>query len=60
MRRPAKCLVREIAEETDWQVTAGPILDCWQYRIRKGRDVVIATYGCHATSTAPPVVSSEH
>lgn len=57
---PVDCVVREISEETGWQVTAGPILDCWQYHIREGRDVVIVTYGCHVTSTEAPVVSSEH
>ncbi len=57
---PADCVVREISEETGWQVTAGPLLDCWQYHIREGRDVVIVTYGCHVLSTDPPVVSSEH
>jgi 8-oxo-dGTP pyrophosphatase MutT (NUDIX family) len=34
---PPECVVREIAEETGWQVTAGLVLDCWQYRIREGR-----------------------
>ena len=34
---PAECVVREIAEETGWQVTAGPMLDCWQYHIRGAR-----------------------
>jgi 8-oxo-dGTP pyrophosphatase MutT (NUDIX family) len=57
---PPECLVREFAEEAGWQVTAGPVLDCWQYHIREGRNVVIVTYGCHVTSTAPPAVSSEH
>src|ERR1700722_12191514 len=57
---PPECLVREIGEEAGWQVTAGPVLDCWQYHIREGRDVVIVTYGCPVTSTAPPTVSSEH
>jgi len=57
---PPECVVREIAEETGWQVTAGPVLDCWQYHIREGRDVVVVTYGCHVTSTAPPAVSREH
>jgi 8-oxo-dGTP pyrophosphatase MutT (NUDIX family) len=57
---PSECVVREIAEETGWAVTAGPVLDCWQYHIREGRDVVIVTYGCPVTGTAPPVVSSEH
>jgi 8-oxo-dGTP pyrophosphatase MutT (NUDIX family) len=57
---PADCVVREIGEETGWQVTAGPLLDCWQYHIREGQDVVIVTYGCQVLSTEPPVVSNEH
>ncbi len=57
---PPDCVVREIGEETGWTVTAGPLLDCWQYHIREGRDVVIVTYGCHVLSTDPPVVSHEH
>lgn len=57
---PPACLVREIAEESGWQVTVGPILDCWQYHILAGADVVIVTYGCHVDSDGPPVVSSEH
>ena len=57
---PPECVVREIAEETGWQVTAGPVLDCWQYHIREGRDVVIVTYGCDVARTAPPTVSREH
>lgn len=57
---PAECVVREISEESGWTVMAGPLLDCWQYHIRQDRDVVIVTYGCHVTSTDPPVVSREH
>ena len=57
---PLACVAREIAEETGWQVTVGPILDCWQYHIDVGQDVVIVTYGCHVVSDGPPVVSSEH
>jgi 8-oxo-dGTP pyrophosphatase MutT (NUDIX family) len=60
---PPGCVVREIGEEAGWQVTAGPLLDCWQYHIREGIDVVIVTYGCHVLSTdppVPPVVSNEH
>jgi ADP-ribose pyrophosphatase YjhB (NUDIX family) len=30
---PEQCVVREIAEETGWIVTAGPILDAWLYHI---------------------------
>jgi 8-oxo-dGTP pyrophosphatase MutT (NUDIX family) len=57
---PPDCVVREISEETGWRVTVGPLLDCWQYHIRPGSDVVIVTYGCYVRSTDPPVVSSEH
>jgi len=57
---PPDCVVREIAEETGWEVTAGPLLDCWQYHIREGSNVVIVTYGCHVLRTDPPVVSHEH
>jgi 8-oxo-dGTP pyrophosphatase MutT (NUDIX family) len=57
---PPECVVREISEETGWRVTAGPLLDCWQYHIREGRDVVVVTYGCHVLSTDPPAVSDEH
>ena len=57
---PPDCVVREISEESGWRVTAGPLLDCWQYHIRPGADVVIVTYGCHVHSTAPPVASDEH
>ena len=57
---PPACVVREISEEADWQVRAGPVLDCWQYHISEGQDVVIVTYGCYVASATPPVVSSEH
>jgi len=57
---PAACVAREIGEETGWRVSTGPLLDCWQYHIGEGRDVLIVTYGCHVASTAPPVASSEH
>jgi len=57
---PLACVVREISEEAGWQVTAGPVLDCWQYHIGEGQDVVIVTYGCHVASTTPPMISNEH
>jgi len=57
---PPDCVVREIGEESGWAVSAGPLLDCWQYHIRAGADVVIVTYGCYVHSTHPPVVSDEH
>ncbi len=57
---PAGCVVREIGEETGWQVAAGPLLDCWQYHIGPGADVLIVTYGCDVLSDCAPVVSDEH
>lgn len=57
---PPDCVVREISEETGWEVSAGPLLDCWQYHIRQGSDVVIVTYGCYVRSTDPPVISNKH
>lgn len=57
---PRACVAREIGEEAGWRVITGPILDCWQYHIGEGQDVVIVTYGCHVASDEPPVVSPEH
>lgn len=57
---PRACVAREIDEEVGWQVTVGPILDCWQYHIGARQDVVIVTYGCHPSSAGPPVISLEH
>jgi 8-oxo-dGTP pyrophosphatase MutT (NUDIX family) len=57
---PRACVAREIAEEAGWRVVAGPILDCWQYHIGEGQDVVVVTYGCRVASDRPPVVSPEH
>ena len=57
---PADCVVREIGEESGWQVAAGPLLDCWQYEVLAGRPVLIVTYGCHVQSAGLPVVSHEH
>jgi 8-oxo-dGTP pyrophosphatase MutT (NUDIX family) len=57
---PADCAVREISEESGWPVTAGPLLDCWQYEVRSGVYVVIVTYGCYVLSSALPAVSHEH
>lgn len=57
---PRDCVAREIGEEAGWQVAVGPLLDCWQYHIADGKDVVVVTYGCHVTSGGPPAVSDEH
>jgi 8-oxo-dGTP pyrophosphatase MutT (NUDIX family) len=58
---PEECLAREITEETQWKVAAGPILDTWMYYIDVAeKHVFIVTYGCHPESDPPPVLSHEH
>jgi ADP-ribose pyrophosphatase YjhB (NUDIX family) len=61
---PHECVAREIAEETGWLVTAGPIIDAWMYHIAAaGRHVFIVTYGCELNpgqGAREPVLSAEH
>jgi 8-oxo-dGTP pyrophosphatase MutT (NUDIX family) len=61
---PEQCVAREIAEETGWQVSTGPLLDVWMYDIVQAeRHVFIVTYGCHlpaGADTPDPVLSCEH
>ncbi|ALL77988.1 NUDIX hydrolase [Pseudonocardia sp. EC080610-09] len=58
---PEECVAREIAEETRWTVTTGPVLDTWMYHIDQvDRHVFVVTYGCHPVSAGAPVLSHEH
>lgn len=58
---PEDCVVREIAEETGWKTTTGPILDSWMYFIAVARtNVFVVTYGCHLVNAVTPVLSDEH
>lgn len=58
---PEDCVAREIAEETQWKVETGPILDTWMYYIDEAeRHVFIVTYGCRPVSEIDPVLSHEH
>ncbi len=58
---PEDCVAREIAEETQWKVATGPILDTWMYYIDEvERHVFIVTYGCYPVSDIAPVLSHEH
>jgi 8-oxo-dGTP pyrophosphatase MutT (NUDIX family) len=58
---PEDCVAREITEETQWQVTTGPILDTWMYYINVAeKNVFIVTYGCYPDGDAEPVLSHEH
>ena len=57
---PESCLVREIEEELNLHVQAGPLIDAWVYHIDEGIDVLIVTYGCYLDSPEELTVSSEH
>ena len=58
---PEECLAREFEEEAGWPVTVAAILDAWLYYIPQAdRHVFIVTYGCHAASDTPVVLSNEH
>ncbi|RSN19923.1 NUDIX hydrolase [Amycolatopsis sp. WAC 01416] len=58
---PEECVTREIHEETRISVDAVEILDSWIYHITVAKkNVFIVTYGCRATTDAPPVLSHEH
>lgn len=58
---PEECVAREIAEETQWKVRTGPILDTWMYYINVAeKHVFIVTYGCFPENDIAPVLSNEH
>ncbi|MCM6774477.1 NUDIX domain-containing protein [Nocardia sp. CDC159] len=58
---PEDCVAREVAEETRWPVTTGPILDArLHYMTVTGKYVFIVTYGCYPDTDAAPVRSDEH
>jgi 8-oxo-dGTP pyrophosphatase MutT (NUDIX family) len=58
---PEECVAREIAEETGWEVRAGPILDSWMYYVEAAeKHVFVVTYGCFAETALEPVLSHEH
>ncbi|HJP75162.1 MAG TPA: NUDIX hydrolase [Pseudonocardiaceae bacterium] len=60
---PEQCVVREIAEETGWAVTCGPILDSYVYRINLpdiDARIFIVTYGCYLLRREELRLSAEH
>jgi 8-oxo-dGTP pyrophosphatase MutT (NUDIX family) len=52
------CVAREILEELGLEVTVGPIVDAWIYRIGE-LDVLVMTYGCEATAWPATLSSPE-
>jgi 8-oxo-dGTP pyrophosphatase MutT (NUDIX family) len=60
---PERAVEREVAEETGWEVKAGPLIDggTWIYEPVPGRRVLIVTYGCTVlTPERTPQLSHEH
>ena len=56
---PEQCVAREIAEELALDVTVGPVVDAWVYRIAAGVDVLVVSYGCEAPRFPASLVSPE-
>ena len=56
---PEGCVAREIAEELGLEVTVGPILDAWVYRIAASVDVLVVSYGCEARAWPETLASPE-
>lgn len=57
---PKGCLVREIFEELNLTVEAGPLLDAWVYEPLPGRSVVVPAYGCFVGEVEAMTHSREH
>lgn len=57
---PAKCVVREIREESGWVVSAKQLLDAWVYEPIPLRRVLIITFGCTLLRNTVPALSNEH
>jgi mutator protein MutT len=57
---PAACVEREVEEELGLHVRAASLLDCWLYEVRRGVEVLIVTYGCHAEPFTSLAHSAEH
>ncbi|HLB56391.1 MAG TPA: NUDIX hydrolase [Coxiellaceae bacterium] len=59
--QPEKCLIREIKEETNLNITTEQIIDSWIYHIDDERHVLIVTYGCIITDKKINLIhSNEH
>jgi 8-oxo-dGTP pyrophosphatase MutT (NUDIX family) len=56
---PERCVAREIAEELSLEVTVGPIVDAWVYRIAAAVDVLVVSYGCEARAWPNQLESPE-
>lgn len=57
---PAECLVREIKEELDLDVTVGALIDTYLFEVIPGKHVFIVTYHSALAGTFNPSISDEH
>jgi 8-oxo-dGTP pyrophosphatase MutT (NUDIX family) len=56
---PEGCVAREIDEELALDVTVGPVVDVWVYRIAADVDVLIVSYGCEVPAWPERLASPE-
>lgn len=57
---PQSCVAREITEECDVEVAAGPLLDVHLHRAADMTDVLVVTHLCQPTAFTRPKVSAGH
>jgi ADP-ribose pyrophosphatase YjhB (NUDIX family) len=57
---PAACLAREFAEELGAAVAVGGIVDCWNFAVLPGHQVMIVTYAVMRAERGELRVSDEH
>lgn len=55
-----ECVEREIHEELNLRVEAGPLLDAYVYEVVEGKHVLIVVYGCFAEGLSGMHASGEH
>ncbi len=55
-----ECLEREVLEELNLHVEAGPLLDAFVYEVVEGRHVLIVVYGCFVGDLSGMKKSDEH
>jgi mutator protein MutT len=57
---PETCVIREVREETGWEVELVALLDVWVYEPEPKRSVFVVTFAASLVSDQDPVVSAEH
>jgi 8-oxo-dGTP pyrophosphatase MutT (NUDIX family) len=57
---PQACVIREVREETGWDVELLALLDVWVYEPEPNQPVFVVTFAAILESDTDPVVSAEH